>query len=102
MEYNKLVRDRIPEIIKGKGETPVTHVAEEVEYKAALLKKLQEEVDEFRQQPSAEEAADILEVIHAICDELGIDKTSIEPIRIKKAEERGAFKSRIILDRTEK
>ncbi len=99
MEFNKLVRDRIPEIIKDKGETPMTHVAEEVEYKAALLKKLQEEVDEFNEKPSAEEAADILE---AICDELGIDKATIEPIRQKKAEERGAFKTKIILDRTEK
>lgn len=100
MEFNKLVRDKIPEIIRSKNETPVTHIAEEVEYRTALFKKLEEEVDEFRQKPSADEAADILEVIYAICDELGIDKNTIEPIRQKKTEERGAFKSRIILEET--
>ena len=47
-----------------------------------------------------EEMADVLEVIHAICDIKGIDKNQIESVRLKKAEDRGAFKQQIILEET--
>ncbi len=100
-EYNKLVRDKIPEIIKEAGEKPITHTAEEKEYVEALTRKFQEEVAEFLANPSVEEAADVLEVIQAICALKGIDISKLEEIRQKKADERGGFKDRIILDRTE-
>lgn len=101
MEYHKLVRDNIPEIIKSKGEQPITHIADEKEYEEALNEKLHEEVDEFLKKPSVEEAADILEVLHTICDLKNIDLENLEKVREKKAKERGSFKQRIILDRTE-
>lgn len=101
MEFNKLVRDNIPEIIKSRGETPITHIAEGNEYEQALRLKLQEEVAEFLDIPSVEEAADILEVVQAICDLNGVELRDLEDIRQKKAEERGRFKQKIILERTE-
>lgn len=100
-EYNKLVRDGIPEIIKNAGKEPITHTAEEGEYESALVNKLQEEVAEFLKNPSVEEAADVLEVIRAICELKGIDISDLENVRKKKADERGVFDKKIILDRTE-
>lgn len=99
-EYNKLVRDRIPEIIKRDGKELVIRTAEEQEYEEALTRKLHEEVAEFLESPSAEEAADVLEVLLAICAHKDIDTSEFEQTRQKKAEERGGFKDRIILERT--
>ena len=98
MKYNKLVRDKIPEIIKNKGATPITHIANDEEYWQKLKEKLQEEVNEFIEDSNEEELADILEVIHAICDFKNFDKEKLELLRKKKAEERGGFRERIILD----
>jgi predicted house-cleaning noncanonical NTP pyrophosphatase (MazG superfamily) len=98
MKYHKLVRDKIPEIIKKKDEKPIIHVANKREYWQALKEKLREEVDEFLKRPNREELADILEIIYAICDFKTIDKRELEKLRKKKAKERGKFKRRIILD----
>lgn len=97
--YNKLVRDKIPELIRDA--TPIVHVADDVEYEAALRRKLQEETDEFLADPSVEEAADVLEVMHALCAFRGVDMSGLEDVQLKKANERGGFAGRIILDRTE-
>ena len=98
----KLVRDKIPEIIEKASKKPITHIADESEYWDKLKLKLQEEVDEVLEADSPEEVkeelADILEVINAICDFKNIDKKDLESLRIKKAEERGGFKDKIILD----
>lgn len=102
MKFEKLVRDNIPDIIKKDGHEPVTRIAEEKEYEESLAQKLHEEVGEFLGNPSVEEAADILEVIHAICDLKSVDLQALEEFRQKKAAERGGFKNRIILERTEK
>jgi predicted house-cleaning noncanonical NTP pyrophosphatase (MazG superfamily) len=98
MKYNKLVRDKIPEIIKSKGGIPITHIADDTEYAEKLKEKLQEEVAEFLQDEGIEELADILEVIDAICDFKNFDKEELQNVKNKKAEERGIFKSKIILE----
>lgn len=95
---NKLVRDKIPEIIKQSGKMPEVHVATENEYYARLKEKLSEEINEFILTESKEELADVLEVLYAISDLKGFDKSEVEIIRTKKAEERGKFKKRLILD----
>ena len=96
MKHNKLVRDKIPEIIKEKGEVPITRIAGDEEYWEKLKEKLQEEVDGFLKDNNEEELADILEVIHAICDFREINREELELLRKKKAEERGEFKDKII------
>ncbi len=98
MQYNKLVRDKIPEIIKQKGLNPKTHIADETEYWFKLKDKLKEEVNEFLEDSNEEELADILEVINAICKFKDINMESLEILRIKKTEERGSFNNKVILE----
>ena len=98
MKLNKLVRDKIPKIIKNKGAVPITHIADDEEYWQKLKEKLQEEVDEFLKDGNEEELADILEVIYAICDFKNFDKEKLELLRKKKAKEKGRFRDKIILD----
>lgn len=100
--YNKLVRDRIPDIIMSKGETPVTRVLSESEYKEELEKKLLEEYKEVIEATGSdrvEELADMIEVIRALAN---LENTTIEDI-IKVADEknnkRGAFNDKIFLEK---
>jgi len=100
MKYNKLVRDRIPEIIRCRGDVAVTHVASKKEYWKKLKEKLREEVEELMEDGSdiEDEIVDILEVVYAICDFKKINRTNLEKLRKKKAKKRGGFKKKIILD----
>lgn len=95
----KLVRDRIPQIIRTSGAEPVTYVAGPEEYRSRLRDKLGEEVAEFLASDDAsapEELADVLEVVWAIAAQLGVDAEQLEKIRRTKALERGGFADRII------
>ena len=66
-EYHKLVRDKIPEMIREQGETPVFRILEQEEYLKELDRKLDEEIREYQEDKSLEELADVLEVMLAIC-----------------------------------
>lgn len=93
--YNKLVRDKIPEILDKKGVTYEKRIASPEEYKTELIKKLGEEVQEFSEGGDLEELADIIEVIEAL--KKLTQYTEVEMIRLKKREERGGFDGKIIL-----
>lgn len=101
MKYNKLVRDKIPEIIIQKGRVPITSYASDKEYEVLLKKKLQEEVNEFLEKGSSDELVDILEVVYALSNHDGISDVELERLRKKKREERGGFEKRIILEGVE-
>jgi predicted house-cleaning noncanonical NTP pyrophosphatase (MazG superfamily) len=93
--YNKLVRDKIPEILDKKGISYEKRIASPEEYKAELIKKLVEEVKEFGEAGDPEELADILEVAEAL--KKLPEYAEIEELRLKKQKERGGFEERIIL-----
>lgn len=95
----KLVRDKIPEIIKNNGKNPITRIANEEEYSKALREKLLEEAKEFNDSGNIEEIADILEVIYAILKTEKMNFSDLEKIRVKKANKRGSFDKRIILEK---
>ena len=99
--YNKLVRDKIPEIIEADGKECKTHILSNDEYIAALEAKLNEEVAEYQADKNLEEMADVLEVLQAICLARGYSLAELEAMRTKKAEKRGGFKEKIFLEYVE-
>ena len=99
-EFNKLVRDNIPAIIEGKKEVANTHVADEKEFEEKLHAKLREEVEEFLEEESIEELADVLEVLYKIAEIHSFSMDEVERIRIQKKLEKGGFENKIILDST--
>jgi predicted house-cleaning noncanonical NTP pyrophosphatase (MazG superfamily) len=99
MDYDKLIRDKIPSIIKKDGRTPKIHTAKRGEYRIKLNQKLLEEVREFGKSGEIYELADILEVVYALAEAEHVTAARLEALRKKRAAERGAFKKRIILDK---
>jgi predicted house-cleaning noncanonical NTP pyrophosphatase (MazG superfamily) len=95
MEYNKLIRDRIPEIIEASGKKAQVEQLSEVDYKKYLYQKLLEELQEFYEDESVEELADLLEVIYAVARVQGKSPEDLEAVRRKKLEERGGFERRL-------
>ena len=101
MKYNKLIRDKVPDIIEGNGKTCKFHIAVENEYWDKLKQKLYEEIDEFMGCPSIEELADIQEVVNAIADLKFGRVEKLEEIRIGKLKKCGGFEKKMILDETD-
>lgn len=103
IEYDKLVRDRIPDIIRAAGKVPVTRtVADAAEMKRRLIDKLSEEMQEYKESESVEEIADILEVLQALVEQVhGISWEQVREIQGRKWEERGGFVKGIVLGRVE-
>ena len=102
-KFDKLVRDRIPEIIKADGYKCKYHVADRLnEFEDLLYDKLKEEVEELILKPCAEEIADVLEVIETIAKFNNIGIEEIKDVKIKKKKDRGGFNERIVLESTEK
>jgi predicted house-cleaning noncanonical NTP pyrophosphatase (MazG superfamily) len=93
----KLIRDKVPEIMKADGKNPQTHIAGDEEYNCLLVAKLVEEAMEYKLKPSADELGDILEVVRALSQQYG-GFEKVDEVRKKKTAERGNFSKRIVLD----
>lgn len=99
--YNKLVRDKITDIIEADGRIAKYRILDENEYRQELNKKLQEEVKEYLEDNNVEELADIVEVIYGILNSMDVSIKEFEKIRINKQEKRGAFEKKIYLEEAE-
>ena len=97
MKYNKLVRDRIPEIIEASGKSCVTEILSDKAYLRLVDAKLDEELAEYHSDQNIEELADLLEVIYAAAMARGYTLEQLESVRAAKAEKRGAFANKILL-----
>lgn len=96
-KYNKLVRDRIPEIIESDGKACVTETLSDVRYLEMLDAKLNEELAEYQESKSLEELADLLEVLRAVVQARGWTWEQLEQVRREKAAKRGGFEKKIFL-----
>jgi len=104
--YNKLIRDRIPEIIEKSGVGYETRVLSDVEYKEELLKKIVEEAQEVLESEGdkrslTKEVGDVIEVINYIIKAFELDEHEIELLREERKEDRGGFDKKLFLEYTE-
>jgi predicted house-cleaning noncanonical NTP pyrophosphatase (MazG superfamily) len=101
VDQNKLVRDKIPDIIENSGRKAKYHILSEAEYLTALDEKLFEEVNEYQADKSLEEMADVLEVLYAICKARGYSIEELEGKRVEKSLHRGGFHKKLFLEYSE-
>ena len=97
IQYNKLVRDLIPEIIQSSGKSCVTEVLSEEDYLHMIDAKLDEELAEYHKDQNIEELADLIEVIYAATKARGYTLEQLEAVRTEKAAKRGSFEKRLLL-----
>ena len=97
MKHEKLVRDKIGELIEASGRVAKTRILDDDEYKIQLEKKLFEEVSEYQKDKTPEELCDILEVVFALAKVHGVSREELEKMRKDKEDERGAFDKKIYL-----
>ena len=97
IKYDKLIRDKIPEIIEQSGKKCIVEVMDNDTYIKYLDQKLNEELAEYHQDKSIEELADLLEVMYAVVVARGYSVEELERKRLDKAEKRGAFEKRLLL-----
>lgn len=95
--YNKLVRDRIPEIIESSGKTCMVETLSEEDYLRMVDAKLDEELAEYHRDQNIEELADLLEVLYAAANARGYSIEQLETVRAEKAAKRGIFEKKILL-----
>jgi len=97
VKYNKAIRDKIPEIIKNSGNNCNVKKLTDDEFLIEIEAKLREELEEYFQNKSVEELADIVEVVNRISVLRGVSEEELEKIREKKSTERGKFDENLFL-----
>ena len=104
--YNKLIRDRIPEITKADGWISKTRVLNKKEYILELRKKILEEAKELNEGSGhknlIEELADIQEIIDAILQSKNVKFSEFRKTQTLKRQKRGGFEKRLFLIKTVK
>ncbi len=100
--YNKLVRDRIPAIIRASGDRCRIRILDDEEYLLRIDEKLDEELAEYHTDQTLEELADLLELIHTAAHARGYTSEELEALRANKTEARGGFEQKIFLIETER
>ena len=95
--YNKLVRDKIPEIIEADGKCCKTEILSDEEYIKMIDAKLDEELAEYHEDQNIEELADLMEVIYAAAEARGYSVEELEAVRLAKVEKRGTFEEKTLL-----
>ena len=97
-KYNKLIRDKIPEIIKGVGERPYLRILNEKEYLREIKKKILEEARELikatKKKDVVNEVVDIQELIDNLIAKLSLTKSQLQKQQKIKNKRRGSFKKR--------
>ena len=96
-KYNKLIRDRIPEIIESSGKKAIVEKVDGDQLLELLNKKLYEELDEYNESGEIEELADLVEVVQAILEYKGITMDDFNEVKENKNIERGRFKKGLLL-----
>ena len=104
--HNKLIRDKIPEIIEKTGKKYEVRTLDNEEYKKELLKKIVEEANEVLdtngdKKEIIKELGDVLEVIDHLITVFDLDKTEIEKVKQERKESRGGFDKKLFLEYTE-
>ena len=97
IKYNKLVRDRIPEIIEASGKNCVAEILSDEDYLCMIDAKLDEELAEYHKDQNIEELADLIEVIYAATKARGYTLEQLETVRAEKAAKRGIFQKKLLL-----
>lgn len=95
--YDKLIRDKIPEIMKKSKQEFEIFIASKEEYRDKLLEKVKEELEEFKKTPCEEEMADLLEVLENLMEEFELKYEDVLKVKQEKMLKRGSFKNKLIL-----
>jgi len=106
VKYNKLIRDRIPEIIKAAGWKPKVRTLRKSEFLNAVKRKIREEAKELIRANSekgiVDEVVDIQELLDVLATEIKLPKPKIKKLQTAKRKKRGGFKKRLFLIEEEK
>ena len=96
---NPIDLEKMINVIDESGKESSFHLANDKEYQEELIKKVMEELEEFKENPCEEEMADIFEVLEALMKFHNLDEDRLLEIKAEKVKKKGAFEKRIVLER---